>query len=93
MQSVYAFDQLVLPLGTQVRGHISKIGKPSGKQLTWSTLNADFSPTRIAPGINLFNSADLSRSVHFVRIARSCPPAWLPLRARPRPPARLVLPA
>ena len=46
MQPVYAFDRLVIPLGTQVKGHISKIGKPSGKQLTWSILNADFSPPR-----------------------------------------------
>jgi hypothetical protein len=46
MQPVYAFDRLVLPLGTEVRGHISNIGKPSGKQLTWSILNADFSPPR-----------------------------------------------
>jgi hypothetical protein len=46
MQPVYAFDRLVIPLGAQVQGHISKIGKPSGKQLTWSILNADFSPPR-----------------------------------------------
>jgi hypothetical protein len=46
MQPVYAFDRLVLPLGTEVRGHISNIGKPSGRQLTWSILNADFSPPR-----------------------------------------------
>jgi len=46
MQPVYAFDRLVLPLGTRVQGHISKIGRPSGKQLTWSILNADFSPPR-----------------------------------------------
>lgn len=46
MQPVYAFDRLVLPLGTQIQGHISKIGKPSGKQLAWSILNADFSPPR-----------------------------------------------
>jgi hypothetical protein len=46
MQPVYAFDQLVLPLGIQVRGHISKIGRPSRKQITWSILNADFSPPR-----------------------------------------------
>jgi hypothetical protein len=46
MQPVYAFDRPVLPLGTRVQGHISKIGRPSGKQLTWSILNADFSPPR-----------------------------------------------
>jgi hypothetical protein len=46
MQPVYAFDRLVLPQGTRVPGHISKIGGPSGKQITWSILNADFSPSR-----------------------------------------------
>lgn len=46
MQPVYAFDRLVLPLGIRVQGHISKIGRPGGKQLTWSILNADFSPAR-----------------------------------------------
>jgi hypothetical protein len=46
MQPVYAFDHLVLPLGTRVEGHVSKIGRPTGKQLTFSILNADFTPTR-----------------------------------------------
>lgn len=46
MQPVYAFDQLVLPLGTRVRGHISRIGRPGGKRFAWSILNADFSPAR-----------------------------------------------
>jgi hypothetical protein len=46
VQPVYAFDQLVLPAGTKVDGHIARIGRPSGKQLTFSILNADFSPTR-----------------------------------------------
>ena len=46
MQPVYAFDRLVLPLGTRVQGHIAKIGRPGGKQLTWSILNAEFSPPR-----------------------------------------------
>ncbi len=46
MQPVYAFDHLVLPLGTRVEGRISKIGRPTGKELTFSILNADFTPTR-----------------------------------------------
>ncbi|HEY3988085.1 MAG TPA: hypothetical protein VGM02_02220 [Acidobacteriaceae bacterium] len=46
MQPVYAFDHLVLPLGTRVEGRISKIGRPTGKALTFSILNADFTPTR-----------------------------------------------
>jgi hypothetical protein len=46
VQPVYAFDQLVLPAGSKVDGHIARIGRPSGKQLTFSILNADFSPPR-----------------------------------------------
>jgi hypothetical protein len=46
MQPVYAFDQLVLPAGADVSGHIARIGSPGGKQLTLSILNADFTPTR-----------------------------------------------
>jgi len=46
VQPVYAFDQLVLPVGTKVQGHISRIGSPGGKNLTLSILNADFTPTR-----------------------------------------------
>ncbi len=46
VQPVYAFDQLVLPAGSKVDGHISRIGRPGGKQLTFSILNADFSPPR-----------------------------------------------
>jgi hypothetical protein len=46
VQPVYAFDQLVLPGGTKVDGHIAHIGRPTGKQLTFSILNADFSPPR-----------------------------------------------
>jgi hypothetical protein len=46
VQPVYAFDQLVLPGGTKVDGHIAHIGRATGKQLTFSILNADFSPPR-----------------------------------------------
>jgi hypothetical protein len=46
MQPVYAFDQLVLPAGAEISGHIVRIGSPGGKQLTLSILNADFTPTR-----------------------------------------------
>jgi hypothetical protein len=46
MQSVYAFDQLVLPAGAEVNGHIVRIGSPGGKRLILSILNADFTPTR-----------------------------------------------
>jgi hypothetical protein len=46
MQPVYAFDHLVLPLGTRVQGHIARISSPGGKLLTLSILNADFTPER-----------------------------------------------
>jgi hypothetical protein len=46
MQPVYAFDQLVLPSGAEVSGHIARISSPGGKRLTLSILNADFTPTR-----------------------------------------------
>ena len=46
MQPVYAFDQLVLPAGAEVNGHIARIGSPGGKRLMLSILNADFTPTR-----------------------------------------------
>jgi hypothetical protein len=46
MQPVNAFDQLVLPAGAEVNGHIARIGSPGGKQLTLSILNADFTPVR-----------------------------------------------
>ncbi|MGI8771810.1 MAG: hypothetical protein ACR2JE_10265 [Acidobacteriaceae bacterium] len=46
MQPVYVFDRLVLPLGTRVQGHISKIGSPGGKRLSLSILNAEFTPAR-----------------------------------------------
>ena len=46
MQSVYAFDQLVLPTGAEVNGHIARIGSPGGKRLILSVLNAEFTPMR-----------------------------------------------
>ena len=46
MQPVYAFDQLVLPAGAEVNGHIARIGSPGGKRLILSVLNADFTPAR-----------------------------------------------
>ena len=46
MQSVYAFDQLVLPAGAELNGHIARIGSPGGKRLILSVLNADFTPIR-----------------------------------------------
>ena len=42
----YAFDHLVIPVGAEATGHISKIGGISGKQRTLGILNVDLTPTR-----------------------------------------------
>lgn len=46
VQPVYAFDHLVIPVGTEVAGHISKINGISGKERTLAILNLDLTPTR-----------------------------------------------
>ena len=46
MQTVYAYDHLVLSPGTRVEGHIASIARPGAKRLTWSILSADFTPAR-----------------------------------------------
>jgi hypothetical protein len=45
-QPVYAFDHLVIPVGTEVNGRISNINGVSAKKRTLSILNVDFTPTR-----------------------------------------------
>jgi len=45
VQPVYAFDHLVIPVGTEVTGHISKINGISGKTRTLAILNLDLTPT------------------------------------------------
>ncbi len=46
VQPVYAFDRLVVPVGTEVTGQITKIEHISGKKRTLAILNADFTPAR-----------------------------------------------
>jgi hypothetical protein len=43
---VYAFDKLVIPVGTEVTGRITMMQGPSGMQRTLAALNADFTPAR-----------------------------------------------
>jgi hypothetical protein len=43
---VYAFDRLVIPVGTEATGRITKLQGPSNKSRTLSALNADFTPAR-----------------------------------------------
>jgi len=46
LQPVYAFDRIVIPVGTEARGRVVKIEDLSGKQRTLSALDADFTPNR-----------------------------------------------
>jgi len=46
VQPVYAFDRLVAPAGTEVDGHIARIGTLSRKKRALGILNADFTPAR-----------------------------------------------
>lgn len=46
VESVYAFDRLVVPAGSQVTGQVTKIGTISGGKRTIAALDADFSPER-----------------------------------------------
>lgn len=45
MQPVYAFDHLVIPVGTIATGRISAIDPISGRARALSALNADFTPS------------------------------------------------
>jgi type IV secretory pathway VirB10-like protein len=44
VQPVYAFDRLVAPVGTDVKGRIAKIDPISGKRRVFGVLNGDFTP-------------------------------------------------
>jgi type IV secretory pathway VirB10-like protein len=46
VRPVYAFDRMVIPAGTDVKGHIAKIGPIRGKRRVFGILNANFTPTR-----------------------------------------------
>lgn len=46
VEPVYAFDKIVLPVGTEVSGHITMLNSVSGKQRTLEALDADFTPPR-----------------------------------------------
>lgn len=43
---VYAFDRLVVPAGSEIRGQVTKIEPPSGARRTLAGLDGDFSPAR-----------------------------------------------
>jgi hypothetical protein len=46
VQPVYAFDHVVIPVGSQVNGEISKIEPLTGGKRTRAALDADFTPVR-----------------------------------------------
>ena len=46
MEPVYAFDRLVIPVGSKVEGQITQIGKISATNRTLAALDADFTPAR-----------------------------------------------
>jgi hypothetical protein len=46
VEPVYAFDRLVVPVGSQVTGQITKIGAISSGKRTIAALDADFTPER-----------------------------------------------
>jgi hypothetical protein len=45
-EPVYAFDKLVVPVGTEVTGQITQVEGVSGGKRTLDALNADFTPPR-----------------------------------------------
>ncbi|MGH9715078.1 MAG: hypothetical protein ACRD5M_17425 [Candidatus Acidiferrales bacterium] len=46
VEPVYAFDKIVLPVGTEVSGQITKLDSVSGGRRTLDALDADFTPAR-----------------------------------------------
>jgi type IV secretory pathway VirB10-like protein len=46
VEPVYAFDRLVVPVGSEVVGEVTKVGAISPGKRTLSVLNADFTPAR-----------------------------------------------
>lgn len=46
VQPVYAFDRIVIPVGTEATGQIARIEGVSGKARTLAAMNADFTPGR-----------------------------------------------
>ena len=45
-EPIYAFDHIVIPVGSQVTGRITRVGRVSSSKRTMAALNADFTPAR-----------------------------------------------
>jgi len=62
MEPVYAFDHIVVPVGSEIIGEVTKIEEISGGKRTLAALNADFTPLRrIEVGFNELVLADGTR--------------------------------
>ena len=46
VEPVYAFDHIVIPIGSEVTGQVTKIGKISGAKRTAAVMDADLTPER-----------------------------------------------
>jgi hypothetical protein len=46
VEPVYAFDRVVIPVGSEVTGQVKKVGAISGGKRTLAVLDADFTPAR-----------------------------------------------
>src|SRR6202158_1143040 len=46
VEPVYAFDRIVVPVGSEIIGDVTKIEEISGGKRTLAALNADFTPLR-----------------------------------------------
>jgi hypothetical protein len=46
VEPVFAFDHIVIPIGSEVTGQVTKIGEISGGKRTAAALDADFTPER-----------------------------------------------
>jgi hypothetical protein len=46
VQPVFAFDRVVIPIGTEASGRITKVENLSGRKRTLAALDADFTPVR-----------------------------------------------
>lgn len=46
VEPVYAFDKIVIPVGTEVSGQITKLDNATGGERTRAALDADFTPPR-----------------------------------------------
>lgn len=46
VEPLYAFDDIIIPIGSEVTGQVTKIGKISSRKRTAAVLDADFTPER-----------------------------------------------